>query len=314
MRSPGHKVVKEHCRKSLPALMEKHGLGQIDKVTLDESGWVNPCFFVNDSWVFRFNARDPNLPKYQREKMAFDLLRDSSIPVPQKVILDDSKLESPYDVLISELVRGRNLETDWQSLEPKQKELLAFRAGEILSEFDKVELSFFGELSGKGPLPQTSSWIDYLETKLDFHLDEAQGIEVIDSQIANEFRQALRNHKSIFVGIKTPKLTHVDFHFGNLLYEGNDICGVIDFEWSLAGDPYYDLCRWVQTEEEWPGSCIYFLKGFGKESFAESERDRLAVYQMLRNIELCVVAKTHFPESEAKSYVEITLDQMRKIR
>jgi len=73
---------------------------------MDTEGWVNPCFFVNKSFVFRFNARDPSLPKYQREFFVFNFLKNSHVPVPKTVYLDDSKEYIEFDVLITEILPG----------------------------------------------------------------------------------------------------------------------------------------------------------------------------------------------------------------
>src|SRR4051794_13295790 len=106
MRTPDHVEVKAKCQAAIPALMKKHGLGEVKSLKLDENGWVNPCFFVNGTHVIRFNARDPHLPKFQREKVAFDRARAAGIAVPQSVLLDDSKEHIAFDALISHQLPG----------------------------------------------------------------------------------------------------------------------------------------------------------------------------------------------------------------
>jgi len=107
--------------------------------------------------------------------------------------------------------------------------------------------------------------------------------------------------------VKTAKLVHVDYHFGNLLYADQKIPGVFDFEWALAGDPLYDYCRWFQGEEEWPKSREPFLRGSGGRKLTAKQMDRVKTYQMIRNIELCLVAKRHFGKDEANSFRQITM-------
>jgi aminoglycoside phosphotransferase (APT) family kinase protein len=293
--------------------MAHHHLGLPRVVRVDEIGWVNPCIFVNDAYVFRFNARDPKLPKYQREKFAFDRLRENGVPVPRQVILDDSKSLLPYDVLITNLLPGRNLEADWSALETPLKDRLATEAGQILQEIHKVKLPAFGEIGGRGPLPKSASWFAYLQAKLSMHLREASELHVFDEDSNLLFVQKLNLRESLMAEITSAKLIHVDYHFGNLLYHDEKITGVFDFEWALAGDPLYDLCRWVGDEEEWDGSRVPFLKGYGIENFRPPEAERIKIYQMIRNIELCVVAQLHFEESEATAFRETTLAQASKL-
>lgn len=241
--------------------MAKHELGKPQRIVVDNAGWVNPCIFVDDAFVFRFNARDPGLPKYQREKIAFDLLKHTGVPVPQKVILDDSKDIAPYDVLITERLPGRNLETDWSNLQSSQKEILANNSGQLLTKISAVKMPFFGELSGKGPLPQTQNWFEYLKAKFFFHIKDARDLGIFDEPTIGLFLRTLQAYQAVASDVKTACLVHVDYHFGNLLYEDQAITGVFDFEWAFAGDPLYDFCRWVQAEEEWPGSRTSFLRG-----------------------------------------------------
>lgn len=313
MRSPNHLEIKKRCQESIPLLMAKHRLGIPTRIVVDETGWVNPCIFVNNELVFRFNARDPNLPKYQREKIAFELLKDADVPVPQMVIFDDSKALTPYDVLITERLHGKNLESDWPGLRSPQKEALAKKAGRLLTQVSSVHIPFFGELSGQGPLPQTQSWTKYLEAKLAFHIKDARVLDIFNESSIQLFLRALQDRISTLSEVASAKLVHVDYHFGNLLYVDQEITGVFDFEWAFAGDPLYDYCRWTQGDEEWPGSRLPFLQGCGRESFTKSDLDRMSLYQMIRNIELCVVAKLHFDAHEAQSFKEITLAQASKL-
>ncbi|MBA4613548.1 phosphotransferase [Stappia taiwanensis] len=43
-----------------------------------------------------------------------------------------------------------------------------------------------------------------------------------------------------------PRLVHRDFHFGNLLFEGEALCGIVDWVTSCIGDPQADIghMRW----------------------------------------------------------------------
>jgi hypothetical protein len=68
VRSPNHLEIKKACRQAIAPLMAKHGLGSPKEVRVDENGWVNPCFFVDGKFVFRFNARDPGLPKRRTDQ------------------------------------------------------------------------------------------------------------------------------------------------------------------------------------------------------------------------------------------------------
>lgn len=313
MRSHNHLEIKKLCEKSIPSLMNKYNLGKVNSIVMDTEGWVNPCFFVNQSFVFRFNARDSGLPKYQRELFVFNLLNNTDIPVPKKVFLDDSKDLVVFDVLITEMIPGKNIEADWKNLNPDQKKEVSEEAGKILYKLNQHTFDFFGELASSGGLKKTKTWIDYLQAKLHFHLDEAKALGLIDKTTEAQVWKIYEAYTPELSQVTTSNLVHVDFHLGNLLHTDLKISAVLDFEWAFAGDPLYDFCRWKDNSEDLAGSREGFLKGYNKIEFTLSESKRMDIYQMIRNIELSSVAKLHFSEAEAVEYLKTTLGQIKKL-
>lgn len=293
--------------------MEKYALGKIQSIVLDNNGWVNPCFFVNHSFVFRFNARDPLLPKLQREKKIFDLLKNKNIPVPKQTILDESKELVPFDVLISEMLPGKNIEMDWPNLDFDQRSRISQEAGKYLSQLHSIQFDFFGELSMKGPFPKTKTWLDFLEAKLQYHLNEAHQLKILNDEMIKKFWTVFHHYSPFLQLVTTASLVHVDFHLGNLLHYEGRITGVLDFEWAFAGDLLYDYCQWYPEEENWPNSRDSFLKGSKHCVFSVEEIKRINIYQMLRNIELCSVAELHFSKEEAIDYRETAIQQMNHL-
>lgn len=314
MRTHNHLEIKRKCEESIPDLMNKYQLGKIQTLFRDDNGWVNPCFFINDRYVFRFNARDPGLPKFQREFFVFDILRKNKIaPVPSFVILDDSKELIEYDVLISEMISGKNIERNWKTFSTEEKELIAFEAGTYLPRLHTVEFNYFGEIAGVGPLPRTQSWIDFLKAKLTMHFNEARTLNLFSKETEALVWSILDQKKSTLAKITKATLVHGDYHLGNLLTINHKITGVLDFEWSFAGDSLYDYCQWRTPNELWEGSHLPFLKASHKLNFSADEVERLDVYQMIHNIELCVVAALHFSPEELKDYLKTTTDQIQKL-
>jgi aminoglycoside phosphotransferase (APT) family kinase protein len=292
--------------------MEKHQLGSVRSLKIDQNGWVNPCIFVNDDFVFRFNARDPQLPKFQREKIAYDLLRNSDIPVPQKVFLDDSKTDCEFDVLISEKISGLNLEAQWPQLDSQDRAELAEQAGRLQKLFEGKSFPFFGELTTTGPFKQHSTWTECLRERLNYHLSDTLSLNVFTDTEALRFEKIFNEHSTILDQVKTSHLVHGDFHFGNLLFDGTQIKAVLDFEWSFAGDPLFDLSNWSDSYDVWQESKDPFLKGLGLE-LTDEDHTKIKIYKMIRNIELCAVAKRYFSSEEALEYKKTTLARIDRL-
>lgn len=307
MRTHNQAEIKKRCHAVIPALVRKHDLGVVKKIEMDTEGWVNPCFFLNDEYVLRFNARDPHLPKYQREKFVFDLLLTRNFPVSQKVILDSDKDVIEYDILISKKVAGQNLEKDWSGLPKYDKAALTYKAGQLLRKLHSIDFNFYGELGGDSPLPRSNTWSEFLLCKVSFLLDEARKIELFSNEIENRIFNIMKTNEKLFAEVKSSKLVHVDYHFGNLIYSEKEINAVVDFEWAIAGDPLYDLMFWLRGDETFPESQERFFEGYGKSSFSKQENELIRLYQIIKNIELSIVAALHFPHEEAKDYLNTTL-------
>lgn len=310
MRTPGQEKIKNDCRAAIRPIMERHGLGPPKSIIMDTEGWVNPCFFVDNSIVIRFNARDPHLPKFQREKFIFDRLEDMEIPTPKCLFLDESRELVPFDVLVTEMLPGKNIEADWKTLDIQTRNILSEKAGRILATIHEHRLSFFGELANKEPFHKTKVWSDYIKTRLSYHLKEVRELLIFDSDVSQRCWNIFEHHLPALSGITSPSIVYVDFHFGNLLHLDGNISGVLDFEWAFSGDPLYDFCSLDSMEKIWPGSKKPFLKGYGKKEFSKLEKSRIGVYRMIRNLEMCAVAKKHLSKKEALEFSSITLSQL----
>lgn len=289
-------------------------LGETQSIKTDELGWVNPVYFVNSKYVIRFNARDINLPKIQREAVAFKIIRDHRIPVPDFVLIDESKTISNYDYMITKIISGENIEHSWNKLSKEQRYSLSFQAGTILRKIHSIRSNSFGDLANNSPLPQVTKWSEYLDCKLRFHLDEARDLKLFEDDTIKAIWSNFKSLVSLIDQVTIPSFVHVDFHFGNMLYDGDSIKSVLDFEWSFWGDPLYDLCQIENLDETWPDSKAAFKEGYGLPEFDSDQILKLKLYQMIRNIELAIVAKRHFLESEAKEYLEITNKQIQSLK
>lgn len=311
MRAPNHLEIKKTCRDSLEALFAHWKLGPVNHVEFDDQGWVNVTVFVNESWVVRFNARDIQLPKFQREKKSFEVLK-GIVPVPELVVFDDSKKLAPYDYMICKKITGKNLEKEWPALSESDRLSLAQQAGKILRKIHSVGTQEFGELSDQGPFPQTKSWADYIRFTLNYHLKEASELQLFSPDELQGFLNFFEQREKVLLKINASQMVHGDFHFGNLLFSENKITGVLDFEWALCGDPLMDICNHLRDmDSNWAGSQAAFNEGYGAHTFSKDDEARMEVYRLLKNIELCVVAKRFLSEAELRSFLATTLGRIK---
>jgi len=300
LRSPGRAEAEPKCLAALGALFDKHALGRPGDVEVDRTGWVNICMFVDDV-VVRFNARDPHLPKFRRECIAYRELGIRDFPVPEVLALDEDRDVCPYDVLVTNRLPGRNLELDWASLELEQLHDLTDQAARWLDRIHHVTFIGFGEIAEGTPC---TSWGQAVATQMAFHLAEARELETFSPRDVAAFEALFDVAAPFFDDIEVPALVHSDYHPGNILYADTTITGLLDFEWCFAGDPAFDLA--YQQNLDGMGFPETFVESFGP-VLDERALFRQQLYQCMRNVELSNIARRHFEAGEAERYRDVTL-------
>jgi len=309
LRSHDAAEVKARCRASIPALFEKLGLPAPQSVVQDEEGWVNPCFFVDET-VVRFNARDPHEPKHHRERSAYALARDAGLPVPQVLALDESREAAPFSVLVTERLPGRSLEASWAEVPESRRDAVAEQSGRLLAALHEIELESFGELpgvDGQGP----GTWRGWLTARCEAELEQAREEQVFDESERARYRALFEREAPGLEAVTSPRLVHRDYHFSNLLHVDGHLSAVLDFEWAIAGDPEADLLNANAIAQVEPRAADRWLAAYRElRPEREGAGRRRRLYQSLYNLTLSLVAARHFPVAEARAYKAVSLRRL----
>lgn len=290
----------------LPKIMQEVGLSEDTPLVRNSEGWVNLCYLSEDV-VIRFNARDPKLPKFQREAFVYRQLGAQDIPTPELVLYDDTGRFGGYPVIVTKRLPGRSLDVSWPDLSADVHDCVARNAGRMLARLHRQEFSTFGEVFA----PEYSSWSDYLMARIEGLLRDIHDIGIFDGAQAKRIEETVSHSLQLFSEVPGPTLVHGDYHFGNLLHQGEEIVGVVDFEWSFAGDPAWDLIRASKMDRYWPGSGEAFRQGYGELRAWTPELDRRSeLYRMVHLLEIAIVAARFYTSEEANSYRKRVLAQL----
>jgi aminoglycoside phosphotransferase (APT) family kinase protein len=301
MRHPDADRIRDACRAALRPVLEHANLPADLPLELDHEGWVNVCFLGADV-VVRFNARDPDVPKFHREEWAYQVRADRGFPVPRLIAHVDDPDVAPYPVLIAERLAGENLEATWPRLRDDARRRLAAQAGEWLARLHRQPFTGFGEVVGSRRATQREFWSAWADTLLGrcrplFDLDEVR-----------RFGAAIAAASPRLDLVTESRFVHRDYHFGNLLHDGGDIVGILDFEWSMASDPAIDRSKWRQLDEVTPGAFEPFVTAYEAEHGAvDDDPVLLGLYRTCGNLELCDVAARFLSEAESVEYRDRTL-------
>ena len=105
-------------------------------------------------------------------------------------------------------------------------------------------------------------------------LRDAAAAQVDFGVNGEEILRRLDADGSVFAGVKTPSLVHWDMWEGNIFVQNGELCGVIDWERAMWGEPLMDD-RFRRHNR--PAA---FLEGYGQAAFSASEQRRLAWYDL----------------------------------
>jgi aminoglycoside phosphotransferase (APT) family kinase protein len=282
-------------REQIAATWQASGLGAVQTLTVPRRGCSNACFIVNENRVLRFQVTELPRHKFRTEKIAYELLRASEIPVPEVLALDESRTLLPYAFLITTRLPGETVYDSWNSLDESTREQLAFEAGRYQALLHQHPLPAFGSLSqlAEGGFP---TWTAYLEDHVVRHVRQARGEELLDATTTARIEQLLGRFQPLMAAVTTGCLVHRDYHFENILQHEGKVTGIIDFEWAMSGDPAFDH-RLDETLAECPGSVEPFYAGYATISpLPEHHRLKADFYRLLLCLE-CIAGWGRDPEA-----------------
>jgi len=285
-------------RNEILAIAKKHKLGKINKITYSKSGRVNPCIFLDDKFVLRINVRDPEIKKFEREKIAFNKLKNEKF-CPKKVFLSTDKKIIPYTYIITEKISGREIAKDWKEFSNAKKAKISFQAGKIMAKIHQHKMPLFGDLVKGGEKGNFESWEKFLLNYIKTKIKEAKQLKILNKKTEERIFLAYKQALPYLKKVKTPSLLHEDFTLDNMVYEKNKIKGIFDFEWSRAGDSEYELKNLRELEND------DFYKGYNSIHKLTKDFDKKIVfYKLISKLGLLPIAKKHWSEKEVNELQE----------
>ena len=180
------------------------------------------------------------------ERWAAAAANAAGLPSPRVVFIDISRRHCPFDFQVIEFLAGRQL-TEFDSEELKVQALLE-QFSALLARLHGVAVQGFGWPDVRSlviepsltPGGTFSAWTDYLGLRLDEHIACCEEIGVTDRDEVARIRAVFA---TMFprLGDVSPVLLHGDLGGHNILTDGANVLGVVDWEDCLFGDPVYDL-------------------------------------------------------------------------
>lgn len=268
----------------IAAIWDAYQLGPVRQIT-PAGGARNTCYFVNDDLVLRLNTRDPDFIKFRNERVAYDLLAGSELPIPTVVALDESRTLVPYDLIVLTRRPGVSIAASRATLSLGQIRALAWQAGQSLARIHGHTFQHFGKLYELHQRPFLT-WAAYFDDYAGRYITAAEQAGLIDSGQRRRLALVQQHTHDLLAQVTQPVLVHSDFHYENLLQQHGELCGVLDFEWAFAGDPAADFAAAPTRAAMLPGSEAVFTAGYQSiRPFDADHSRRAAIYRLFLWVE-----------------------------
>ncbi|MEA2088356.1 MAG: aminoglycoside phosphotransferase family protein [Patescibacteria group bacterium] len=210
-----------------------------ENFTVAPSG-TNYKVFLSDNYVIRF--RDDNPKLLLREANFLKRLNYQLIPK----VLWYGKIDELF-FMVENRLPGQTMDLTWKNLSSSSKSDIIKQVVEFL-QYQRIIIkdNIYSVKTGK----KYKRFLDYL----------TDGVKQKSIDI-KKFEQANKLLRDLFLIINNPEiknlfttkikftLVHGDLIIHNLLTDGKNLTGVLDWELALFGDPNYDLSRLFYYQE-----------------------------------------------------------------
>jgi aminoglycoside phosphotransferase (APT) family kinase protein len=193
------------------------------------------------------HAAGQRLPALRREKIILDALVASTLPVTECLLFLEVENEQEAEGwLVMRRLPGEPLQQVYLAADqPSQRACLLSQFGKIVAQIHALPIP--PELAAEST-PWLESMLDQAKMYLPLGLWQGNPAHL----------EELKQQRPTPV---TPAFIHGDLFLDNVLTDGIEITGIIDWSFAAAGDPRYDLA--VAMDELLPPDKQAFLDGYG---------------------------------------------------
>lgn len=239
------------------------------------------------------------LMRYEQDMMKTEVevmrlvSQDRRMPVPEVYAFDQSRSLVPTDYFIMQWLEGEPYNKIKESFTPEEREQIEHQLG----EYNACINEFSGEKFGYYPLHEAfASWTDAFWAMLQGVLDDATDAGTALPAERSVIEQEVKERLPYLNAVTKPKLLHWDLWDGNIFIKDKQICGIIDFERAMWGDPlmehYFSHFNLSET----------FLRGYGREGLTAEEQIRRGLYDLY--LDLILLIECAFRKYSDETHVE----------
>lgn len=210
----------------------------IERIT---SGNVNATFACRDL-IVKINDQ-PEQCLYPN-KVVSDLLADAPDARVVRVLAYDWRQRTPYEVLVMRRADGELLLEHADSMPEAQLRSVFRETCRLVARLNRIEFDSFGrinEVGASGPNAAFATCPEFLLADFEANVAKIKSGRLADPDDMERIERYVREHVSVFSDERAV-LVHEDAHFGNILFSGDRLTALIDWDSAKRGSP----AQWLE--------------------------------------------------------------------
>lgn len=247
---------------------------------------------------------------FYAESAAAERTKTAGLPSYETLAIHEFQGADDFSFQAIEKLPGRAIK-HWLTEHPDDEDILLPKIGAMMARVHKISVEGFGpfdnDKAGRGRLVGLhDSQAAAVQAGLKFNIDVLEKEKIIKAGHRPALLE-LFDAKNSGLACKKPNLIHNDFADWNLLTDGHDVTGILDWDECAGGDPILDIACWSTFFA--PERLSAFLTGYF--SVAKKADDFQAKFELFRlryvlsKMTLRVRRYTWEPSEEVRQKIEI---------
>ena len=254
--------------------------------------------------VFLFYERD----MMKQEPGLHEIIRNkTNAPVPNILFIDETREIIPSDYLIMERLKG----TPMTDALFRDRDRLHRQVGVFLAQVHRITSAKHGYVGPHHPMSPQSTWHEAFLIMWQKLLEDVAKTGHYSPKDVNYMSNLLDKRIDLFRRDGPARLLHMDIWEQNILTDGNDVTGILDWDRALWGDPEIEFAVLDYCGISSPA----FWEGYGVPRDTSPEATIRNLFYLLYEIQKYIVIRhgRNKDPARARSYKDQTMRLAEKL-
>ncbi len=235
------------------------------------------------------------------------LLEKTTVPVPRIYAFDTSLEVLDSEYMLMEYLEGSPL----SSSTPRREDVLG-QLGEKIAETHAITSRHYGYIGDHHPMEPAETWVDAFSIMWKKMIEDVSAHGYYSPDEVSLLLRLFDCYRGLFDRSVPSSLLHMDIWDQNILVDAdNTLCGIIDWDRCLWGDPEIEFAVLDYSGISAPS----FWEGYGRKRDISREARMRNVFYLLYEIQKYIVIRAgrHGDKNSAAMYKQHVLDIVSRV-